>query len=226
MKLHKIVMIWVCLAMAGHTLADELNVADLNIKPGESKVVSVELSNPDHAYTLLEFTLSLPEGISIAKDGSDEWAVVLNASRFSSSHVLDIEEIDDRVYKFLIFSGSNVAIQGSSGEILSITLTADADAATGTKQGLFFEQLFASVDDTGYEPADKAFNIKIGGLAGDVNKDGTVSIPDVTALVNIILGKDNAAPFQYDHDAADVNDDGSITIPDVTALVNVILGKQ
>ena len=60
---------------------------------------------------------------------------------------------------------------------------------------------------------------------GDVNKDGTVSIPDVTALVNIILGKDNAEPYQYDHDAADVNDDGSITIPDVTALVNIILGK-
>lgn len=58
-----------------------------------------------------------------------------------------------------------------------------------------------------------------------MNKDGTVSIPDVTALVNIILDKDNAEPYQYDHYAADVNTDGSITIPDVTALVNIILGK-
>ena len=225
MKLHKIVMIWVCLAMAGHTLADELNVADLNIKPGESKVVSVELSNLDHAYTLLEFTLSLPEGISIAKDGDDELAVVLNNNRFSASHVLEAEEIGERVYKFLIYSGSNAAIQGSSGEILTVTLTADADAATGTVQGVFSEQLFAGVDDTGYEPADKAFNIRRGGAPGDVNKDGTVSIPDLTALVNIILGKDNAVPYQYDHDAADVNGDSSITIPDVTELVNIILGK-
>lgn len=61
--------------------------------------------------------------------------------------------------------------------------------------------------------------------AGDVNKDGTVTIADVTALVNIILGKDNKEPYQYDHAAADVNSDSSITIADVTALVNKILGK-
>ena len=64
-----------------------------------------------------------------------------------------------------------------------------------------------------------------GSLPGDVNCDGTISIADVTALVNIILGKDNGATPVYDHDAADVNEDKSVTIADVTALVNRILGK-
>ena len=59
-------------------------------------------------------------------------------------------------------------------------------------------------------------------MVGDVNGDETVTIADVTALVNIILGKDDAAGS----DAADVNEDGSITIADVTALVNIILGKN
>ncbi len=63
-------------------------------------------------------------------------------------------------------------------------------------------------------------------VVGDVNRDGQVSIADVTALVNIILGKDSTVPYQYDHDAADVNTDGNISIADVTALVNIILGKQ
>lgn len=63
-------------------------------------------------------------------------------------------------------------------------------------------------------------------VIGDVNDDGQVSIADVTALVNIILGKDNTQPYQYNHDAADVNGDESISIADVTALVNIILGKQ
>ena len=62
-------------------------------------------------------------------------------------------------------------------------------------------------------------------LAGDVNRDGTQTIADVTALVNIILGKDDTEPYQYDHKAADVNGDKGITIADVTALVNIILGK-
>ena len=62
-------------------------------------------------------------------------------------------------------------------------------------------------------------------LPGDVNKDNDITIADVTALVNIILGKDNGPEPLYNHEAADVNGDGDITIADVTALVNFILGK-
>ena len=62
-------------------------------------------------------------------------------------------------------------------------------------------------------------------IVGDINYDKQVTIADVTALVNIILGKDNVEPYLYNHQAADVNKDQSITIADVTALVNIILGK-
>ncbi len=62
-------------------------------------------------------------------------------------------------------------------------------------------------------------------LLGDVNKDDDITIADVTALVNIILGKDNGPEPLYNHEAADVNEDGGVTIADVTALVNIILGK-
>ena len=60
-------------------------------------------------------------------------------------------------------------------------------------------------------------------LLGDVNGDGEVTIADVTALVNILLGKDTAG---YNLEAADVNSDGGRTIADVTALVNILLGKK
>ena len=60
-------------------------------------------------------------------------------------------------------------------------------------------------------------------LLGDVNGDGKVNIADVTALVNILLGKDTAG---YNLKAADVNSDGGRTIADVTALVNILLGKK
>ena len=57
-------------------------------------------------------------------------------------------------------------------------------------------------------------------LEGDVNNDGNVTIADVTALVNIILGHPGEG---VNMDAADVNGDGNVTIADVTALVNKIL---
>lgn len=62
-------------------------------------------------------------------------------------------------------------------------------------------------------------------VTGDVNRDGYISISDVTALVNIILGKDSTVPYTYDHYAADANGDGYLSISDVTAVVNIILGK-
>lgn len=58
---------------------------------------------------------------------------------------------------------------------------------------------------------------------GDVNKDGDVTIADVTALVNILLNKDTTA---YNLNAADVDDANGITVADVEALVNIILGKK
>lgn len=63
-------------------------------------------------------------------------------------------------------------------------------------------------------------------LIGDINYDGLITIADVTALVNIILGKDDSEPYVYNHKTADINGDKSITIADVTALVNIILGKR
>lgn len=59
---------------------------------------------------------------------------------------------------------------------------------------------------------------------GDVNQDGFITIADVTALVNIILGKASSSTENVNN-VADVNDDDAITIADVTALVNIILGK-
>ena len=59
-------------------------------------------------------------------------------------------------------------------------------------------------------------------LLGDVNNDGEVTIADVTALVNILLGKDTSS---YNLDAADVNENGTRSIADVTELVNILLKK-
>ena len=62
-------------------------------------------------------------------------------------------------------------------------------------------------------------------LIGDVNQDDSVTIADVTALVNIILGKVTTEnnPDNYNFDAADVDRENGITVADVEALVNLVL---
>ena len=63
-------------------------------------------------------------------------------------------------------------------------------------------------------------------MPGDVNNDGTIDISDVTALTNIVLGRDNNEPHVFNHAAADVDDDGSVTNFDVRTLANNILGNN
>ena len=58
-------------------------------------------------------------------------------------------------------------------------------------------------------------------VLGDVNRDGDVTIADVTALVNILLGNYDT----YKPALADANEDGVVSAADVAALADIVLGK-
>ena len=56
---------------------------------------------------------------------------------------------------------------------------------------------------------------------GDVNKDDEVSIADVTALIDYLLGGDESTINVL---AANVNGDEKVSIEDLTALIDMLLG--
>ena len=58
-------------------------------------------------------------------------------------------------------------------------------------------------------------------MRGDVNGDGLVSIDDVTALIDYLLGGDATG---INLDGADCNQDGGVNIDDVTTLIDHLLG--
>jgi len=60
-------------------------------------------------------------------------------------------------------------------------------------------------------------------LLGDVNNDGYVTISDVTALIDYLLGGDVT---NFNALNANVNQDSGITIADVTALIDLLLGSN
>ena len=74
--------------------------------------------------------------------------------------------------------------------------------------------------------ANAEFNpIKLS-LRRDINRDGKISIADVTALINILLVlPDKPYLDVYDYEAADVNENGSLQIHDVSALINYLLRR-
>ena len=58
---------------------------------------------------------------------------------------------------------------------------------------------------------------------GDVDDDGDVSVADVVAMVNHILGEGSG---KFIEDRADLNHDGEITVNDVSVLVGMILDES
>ena len=119
---------------------------------------------------------------------------------------------------FHLYANASTASAAADGTRASVvTLVSDGTLRVGAR-AVGTSSSWVAFDDARLEYLGNS-------LRGDVNRDGSITIADVTALVNIILGKDNVEPYLYDHPAADVNTDDSITIADVTALVNVILGK-
>jgi alpha-amylase len=92
---------------------------------------------------------------------------------------------------------------------------------TGVRETSFFEVTtqtnkyqVSNVTDTYLPYLNDDFKI------GDVNRDGNVTISDVTALIDYLLGGDDSS---IDVQAADVNGSTDVTISDVTALIDLLL---
>ena len=77
-------------------------------------------------------------------------------------------------------------------------------------------------------PAQRAGQLRNSSVQrGDVNTDGKVTVADVTALVNILIGtaeRPTEEELESGH-VADVNNDQALSNADVKLLVEIILGK-
>lgn len=86
-------------------------------------------------FTAFQFDLKLPEGVSMVEKETDSSGNVLEASLNASrknDHVLRVEKISDRTYRFLVFSPTNANITVSDEVLLTAQVLCDADGI-GTK---------------------------------------------------------------------------------------------
>ena len=141
MKTIKLLLSVVLLTFASNTFADNLAVEDFTIAPGSTKTISIELNNPNSEYIMVEFWLSLPNGLTIPKDEDDYYLAEGNSSRFKRSHTLEVSK-QDGYYHFLIYSSRNEALKGNSGELISVTIEAASNAQIGTYTANIFNQLY------------------------------------------------------------------------------------
>jgi N-acetylmuramoyl-L-alanine amidase len=119
-----------------------------------------------------------------------------------TTFVADARSSVNAIYQMAFDWGGNLVCAGGNIGIYSMP-TADNQSTTPAKAAL---------------TVTKAASYQ----SGDVNCDGRVSISDVTALIDYLLGNE---PQPFSQAAADVNNDNNISIGDVTALIDKLLGN-
>ena len=148
--------------------------------------------------SLQNFVISFPEYVGEIEYGSK---AILTNTTTGATYRTDMEDVR---YNVLAFFPEEVTEPGE------YTLTIPAGAVV--------------IYTLGEDVHELTFNYTIPGgatvIPGDVNGDNTVSIADVTDLIDILLGGSASSP------AADVNGDNTVSIADVTDLIDLLLGSN
>lgn len=143
-------MLWCLLLMPASSLADNiLSVEPISIGAGETKELTICLEN-DIPITLVQFDLKLPEGLTIPTNSRNRFLMTIAGRTTLEDHSLNASEIGQS-YRFLLSSMTNAVLEGNSGPIIKVTLTADATFSGGT---VILEQIeLVSPDETAVRPA-------------------------------------------------------------------------
>ncbi len=107
--------------------AESISVPGVNIQPGSTSTVGISLNNTETNLVSFQMDLTLPEGITVNKAGCSL------SSRFTDAgQELTIGKQGTNVYRLVSTSFSLAPISGTSGEIITLSLTAAANNAGGT----------------------------------------------------------------------------------------------
>ena len=152
MKQHTIMIVACLLTCVGSAQAtDEVTITGFKIAPGQTKDVSIELKN-DANYVAFQFDLALPDGITIEEYQADR-------TRVPETTTLAMARQDDGSYRFIAVAYQQEPLAGNSGGIITITVTAASDLASGNMTGCFRKIKLSEVDGTGPAYAEMSFPI-------------------------------------------------------------------
>lgn len=170
-----------------------LSIEPFSISAGKTKEMFVDLTNPNEEITLVQFDLRLPAGLSIAEEYG-EYAIDIAGRTTWKRHSLDANATNG-IVRFLLSSTKNAVLEGTSGAIISIKLTATS-SFTGSEIRLE-NILLVTPDEKEIKPDDVVITITSGikGINMDELKSTTVYTLSGQRLsaprkgINIVDGK-------------------------------------
>ena len=205
-------------ASAGNSLYAE----DFSLAANKTATVPLLMANAT-PFTAFQCDIVLPEGLSIVpqKDEYDEDTFILLDGARSNDHETWGQD-NGTAIRVMANNATNNLFKGTSGAVATFVVRSNA-AFSGEHEIVLKNIVCANADADRFALPDATVLINhAASIAGDVDGNGAVNGTDLNILINIILGKDNAA--NYDG-RANVDGEGNVDGSDVNALINILLGK-
>lgn len=180
----KFVFLMLLLASIGKTGAQEkIVVNDVMIEQGgqANLIIGMELQ-ADHDYVSYQFTVELPEGISLIADKYGNAACTLASNQPTQVFKVDFLA-SNGIFK--CYSSPSVVIEAYEGTLVTIPVVADASLAIGTRlTGKLSGIVFSHINSTAEYFADATFTIEVVEQMTVLDEESTI-MPDATEGVNV-----------------------------------------
>ena len=123
-------LVFVCMDIT--QAANTLKVKDVEVVPGESTTLSIELENETTNLMGWQCDIVLPEGLSLELKSNGKPAATLGERFSTTEHTISSNRLANGAYRFIATSMDGEAIPGNTGTLFSVTLIADASLTSGT----------------------------------------------------------------------------------------------
>lgn len=201
---------------------DIIRVANVDAYKGKNVSVGVTLINKATDLSAYQFDLTLPSGITMAKDKNDNYLITKTSRYEDDKQVLQVTLLEDNTYRIVCYSNESKKITGTSGALLNIILNVTSTHTAGIFEANIDNIVFTKTNGSQIKLNSAKFNIEVHkAMMGDANGDGEINVADVVEIVKDILHKTTS---RFVREAADVNEDGEINVTDIVLVVNMIMG--
>lgn len=181
----------ICSTMAFAQQAElvNLSVEPITIETGETKTISINMTNPSVDVASFILGVELPAGLTFVQDklwndDDEEWNYFYASltDRKLSKFVLSENYDTDKNTLKMVINGMGQVFKGTEGAIVSFTIAATETATSG--QMKIYDQSWSNADAS------------LGGERPDINVDITVTLS--TKMVPTIVNNDDANVYTLD----------------------------
>lgn len=159
------------------TADNTVSVSNALIPQGKTGSFNIELTNTD-TFVAFQMELTLPEGITFES--------AAKGNRYEESHSMGVSQ-NGQTVTFTLNSGTNEAIKGNSGTLITVSVSADANIEAGTKLTATISGMeFARKDETFIRPEALDFDIEITDKV-ILDENSTVAPTAQSEKVNVLV---------------------------------------